>query len=123
AKHGVAGPYIAFLGTIEPRKNVLRLIAAFEALDWEGTLVVAGRDGWGPPLPDPLPPAVRRLGYIDGDERRALLGGAAAVCYPSLAEGVGLPVLEAMASGAPVVTSAVSSTADGGRGCAVLVDP
>jgi len=123
AKHGLDGPYIAFLGTIEPRKNVPRLIAAFGALDWDGILVVAGRDGWGPPLPDPLPPAVRRIGYIDGDERRALLGGAAAVCYPSLAEGFGLPVLEAMACGAPVVTSAVSSTAEVAGGCAVLVDP
>src|SRR5439155_20388617 len=73
--HGIEAPWIAFLGTIEPRKNVPRLMEAFTRLDFDGVLLIAGRRGWGRPLPEA--PRVRRLGYLPDGERRALPGGAA----------------------------------------------
>lgn len=129
-RRGLTRPWIAFIGTLEPRKNVPRLLDAFSRLadDWPGDLVVAGRLGWGSEgLGQALArvPAgrVHRLGYVADDERRCLLGGAELVCYPSLAEGFGLPVIEAMACGAAVVTSATSATGEVAGDAAELVDP
>jgi glycosyltransferase involved in cell wall biosynthesis len=111
-------PWIAFLGTIEPRKNVPALIRAYSELvaRWNGswgvipTLALAGGEGWESGLDAELiavaPPArVARLGFVPAENLRALLGGAEIVCYPSLGEGFGLPVLEAMACAAPVLTT------------------
>jgi glycosyltransferase involved in cell wall biosynthesis len=111
-------PWIAFLGTIEPRKNLPALLGAYGRLatEWEGawgplpTLALAGGEGWGPDLGPhidavPAPGRVRRVGYIDLDLAHAYLGGSLFVAYPSLGEGFGLPVLEAMASGAAVLTT------------------
>ena len=128
--HGIKGPYLAFLGTLEPRKNLTRLVRAYDrmALDWPGQLLIAGRHGWGiddldQTIQNSRHGAVRRLGYLPDDERSAFLGGATAVCYPSLAEGFGLPVLEAMACGAAVVTAGTSATAEVAGNAAELVDP
>jgi len=107
-------PFVLFVGTIEPRKGLDVLLAAFAALasshpDLE--LWIAGQAGWGEsPLDDAVatPGArerVRRLGYVDDAVLPALLRRAAVVAYPSRGEGFGLPVLEALACGAPVVTS------------------
>jgi glycosyltransferase involved in cell wall biosynthesis len=113
AAHGVqpAG-WIAFLGTLEPRKNLAALVAAYTALDGSRPpLLLAGGDGWGAGIEGDLAAAVaggadiRTLGYLPVDELRAFLGGARVVVYPSLGEGFGLPVLEAMASGATVLTT------------------
>lgn len=113
-RHGLGDSWIAFLGTLEPRKNVPALLAAHRAL-WDEDrgdvppLALAGGDGWDAGLPDALRAApsgsVARLGYLPVDELRALLGGATIVTYPSTGEGFGLPVLEAMACGAAVLTT------------------
>ena len=127
---GVADRYLLFLGTLEPRKNVPLLIDAFEQLaanDEELTLVLAGKRGWGNAALDAAlarathRDRIRELGYVPGDLVPALLRGAAAVAYPSAEEGFGLPALEALACGAPLVTSAGSVMAQLAGDAAVLV--
>ena len=107
--------WIAFLGTVEPRKNVPALLAAHALLRREADvppLLVSGGLGWDRAARDALTLAgdrpgepVRHLGYLPLDELAAYLGGATVVAYPSSAEGFGLPVLEAMSSGAAVLTT------------------
>ena len=122
---GLAEPYLLFVGTLEPRKNVDRLVAAVGSLSSQLPLVLVGPPGWGgdpAPGPDGASP-VRRLGFVDEPTKAALYEGAEVVCYPSLREGFGFPVLEAMAHGAPVVTSRETATAEVGGDAVVLVDP
>jgi glycosyltransferase involved in cell wall biosynthesis len=124
------GSYLLFLGTIEPRKNLGRLLDAVVRLGSDvGPLVVAGADGWGN---DELSPRlaelgrrgrVRGLGYISGSLRVSLLAGARAFVFPSLYEGFGLPALEAMACGTPVVTSNVSALPEVVGDAGLLIDP
>jgi glycosyltransferase involved in cell wall biosynthesis len=114
--------YLLFVGTLEPRKNLRRLVEAVELLPAGRDLVVAGPSGWGPGEHQPSP-RVRWLGFVDERTKVALYAGADALCYPSLREGFGLPVLEAMALGTPVVTSAGTATAEVGGDAVVLVDP
>jgi glycosyltransferase involved in cell wall biosynthesis len=107
-------PYVAFLGALEPRKNVPALIRGFAAAragrpDPMG-LVLAGQPGWDHQVEralDDVPHRVRviRAGYLPFEHLAGFLGGAALVAYPSLGEGFGLPVLEAMACGASVLTT------------------
>ena len=106
--------YVAFLGTLEPRKNIPALIRGWVAACRGRTdppaLVIAGGSGWDDQVADaiaavPAGLTIVRPGYLPQDELAALLGGATVVAYPSLAEGFGLPVLEAMACGAPVLTT------------------
>ena len=115
-------PYLLFVGTLEPRKNLARLLEAYRSLDVDQQLVLVGPEGWGEQAPDPVA-GERRLGFVDEVTKAALYEGADAVCYPSLREGFGLPVLEAMAHGAPVVTSRGTATAEVGGDAVVLVDP
>jgi glycosyltransferase involved in cell wall biosynthesis len=122
ARHGLQHPYVLFVGTVEPRKNLARLVEAVRSLrrpDLE--LVLVGPAGWDEQVDGGA--GVRRLGFVAQDDLHVLYAGAAAVCYPSLREGFGLPVLEAMAHGAPVVTSEGTATAEVAGGAAVLVDP
>ncbi len=126
-RHGVSGPYVLFVGTVEPRKNLAGLLAAVARLDRPDlTLVVVGPVGWGDELDlaaAGLASPVARLGHVPAEDLPALYAGAAAFCFPSFEEGFGLPVLEAMAAGAPVVTSSGTATADVAGDAALLVDP
>ncbi|MHC4933552.1 MAG: glycosyltransferase family 4 protein, partial [Planctomycetota bacterium] len=118
--------YLLAVGTLEPRKNHARLIRAFGRLDGERELRIAGGRGW---LCDEVvraaeaTPGVRLLGHLDDTALRAQLAGAAAVAYPSLLEGFGLPLLEAMAAGKPVLTSDRDPLRTVAGGAALLVDP
>ena len=126
---GVDGDYVVVVGTLEPRKNLARLLAAWRLVERDLRLVVVGPQGWGTALGGDdggsgLPANVTMTGFVDDDTRDALYAGAVASVYPSLFEGFGLPVLESMALGCPVVTSAGTATeelVDGGAG--IAVDP
>jgi glycosyltransferase involved in cell wall biosynthesis len=116
-------PYVLFVGTIEPRKNLDRLLDAWDALPrdvrQEYELVLAGPSGWGQVRPG----TYTHLGYVPEVELPSLTAGATAFCYPSLYEGFGFPVAQAMAAGVPVITSNVSSLPEVAGDGAVYVDP
>lgn len=125
-RYGLTGRYVLSVGTLEPRKNLARLIEAFSRLDAPGvTLVVVGPEGWGESLAGAaarLGDRLRLTGFVPRPLLAPLYRGAAVVAYPSLWEGYGLPVAEAMGAGAPVVTSAGTATEElvsGGAGLAV----
>jgi alpha-1,3-rhamnosyl/mannosyltransferase len=110
------GEYVLAVGTLEPRKNLERLGEAARRAGVE--LRIAGDPGWGTVAVHGKP-----LGFVPDEQLARLYRGALCVAYPSLYEGFGLPVLEAMACGAPVVTSATGATAELAGDAAVLVDP
>ena len=131
AKYGIAGAYILYMGTLQPRKNLLRLIEAFQPLSQQHPvkLVLAGSKGW---LYDDIFALVQTLnltervhlpGFVPPTDKAALISGAEVYAYPSLYEGFGLPILEAMACGVPVLTSNVSSMPEIAADAALLVDP
>lgn len=119
-RYGLPDRYVLFVGTLEPRKNLMRLAEAVARLDTPPELVVAGAEGWG----DALPSAGegRFVGFVPNEDLPAVYAGAAAFAYPSLEEGFGMPIAEAMAYGVPVVTSRGSATEEVAGGAAVLVD-
>ena len=126
ARLGLRAPYVLWTGTIEPRKNLPRLLQAFEGIDRRFELVLVGPRGWNEdlePLIRPLGSRIKPLGFVPPGDLRALYAGAEVFCFPSLFEGFGLPVLEAMTQGTPVVTSRGTSTEELGGDAAVLVDP
>jgi glycosyltransferase involved in cell wall biosynthesis len=110
------------LGTIEPRKNIARLVEAWQLLGGEVGLALAGGDGWGD-RPDLADPSIRRLGFVPEADVGSLYRGSAVFVYPSLYEGFGIPVIEAMACGVPVVASAHPSLDEACGDAAVRVDP
>ncbi len=121
-RFGLRGRYVLHLGTAEPRKNIAALARVADRLPDDVTVVLAGGDGWGD---DDVPGSarVRRVGFVTETEKWALLAGAAVFCYPSLWEGFGLPVAEAMAVGTPVVTSQDTSLAEVVADAGLCVDP
>jgi glycosyltransferase involved in cell wall biosynthesis len=134
---GIEGPYFLFVGGLEPRKNLRMLLRAFDRLDSEirPTLVLAGAPvHWIPGGPEIMSSALRSLpeevqrkvilpGYVTNKQKVALYTGAEALVYPSVYEGFGFPVLEAMACGTPVLTSDTSSLPEVAGDAAILVDP
>jgi glycosyltransferase involved in cell wall biosynthesis len=126
---GVRSPFILAVGTLEPRKNHLGVIKAFERLDCPHQLVIAGARGWKDEgilaaiERSPRRDQILRLDYVDADVLDGLYRGADLLAYPSLYEGFGLPILEAMARGCPVVTGNGSSLPEVGGDAAVYVDP
>jgi glycosyltransferase involved in cell wall biosynthesis len=130
ARLGVKRPYIVFVGTLEPRKAVPDLVAAFDRVadaDAEVSLVVVGRRGWELTDIERSMAAARhrdrvvRTGYVPGRAVPALLRQAAVAAYPSIDEGFGLPALEALACGTPLVTTAGTAMAEVSGDAAVLV--
>jgi glycosyltransferase involved in cell wall biosynthesis len=121
---GIGHPYAVAVGTIEPRKNLRRLLQAWgaaraELSDW--TLVLAGPQGWGPELPEVA--GVRPIGWVGDETLPGLVAGAGFFCYPSLYEGFGLPPLEAMAAGTPVLAGRYEAAAEVLGEAALVVDP
>ncbi|MDQ3876822.1 MAG: glycosyltransferase family 4 protein [Actinomycetota bacterium] len=126
-KYGLSRPYVLWVGTAEPRKNLRRLLEAFSTIDdAEIDLIVVGPKGWNEtlgPLVARSGGRVRTLGFVPRSDLGPLYAGARAFCFPSLLEGFGFPVLEAMTHGTPVVTSRGTSTEEIAGDAAVLVDP
>lgn len=122
-------PYLLYLGAIEPRKNVDTLLDAWASfrLKSDFDLVIAGASGWASEKTmarlNAQPAGVRYLGYVSEDELPGLMAGATAFIYPSLYEGFGLPVAQAMAAGVPVITSNTSCLPEVAGEGALLVDP
>ena len=123
-------PYFAYVGNLEPRKNLERLLEAFKSIRGRGfDLVIAGNSWFrGDRVIQRarelgLDEQVHFLGYVPRAHLPAIISGAEAFVYPSLLEGFGLPVLEAMACGRPVITSDNSSLSEISAGAALLVDP
>lgn len=135
ARYHIRGAYVLYVGTLQPRKNLGHLLEAYAIVRKQAKrgetpgLVIAGRKGW---LYDQIFQQVERLGleggvifpgYVPQDDLPALLSGARLFVLPSLYEGFGLPVLEAMACGTPVLCSNVSSLPEVAGDAALLVDP
>jgi glycosyltransferase involved in cell wall biosynthesis len=128
-KYGLPERYFLFLGTLQPRKNIAVIVQAYQR--WRSAnadeavgLVLAGKAGWlyDEQWADGLP-GVHLPGYIDEADKGALYAGALALVFPSLYEGFGFPVLEAMHCGTPVITSNTSSLPELAEDAALLVDP
>jgi len=126
-RYGLQRPYVLAVGTLEPRKNLPALIEAFTALEDPHDLVLVGALGWETGETQAAiarhPDRIKALGHVPDADLAALYAGAALFAYPSLYEGFGLPVLEAMAAGAPVLTSNISSLPEVAGDAAILVDP
>ena len=115
-------PYVLTVATLEPRKNLSTLVEAHRLLGGDVLLAVAGGTGWGD-QPQLRGPNVVRLGFVSDEELARLYRGAAAAVYPSRFEGFGIPIIEAMACGAPVVASSHESMDEAAGDAAVRADP
>ena len=135
-KFGISSSYILFVGTLQPRKNIIKLIEAFSKLKTENLklkdnleLVIVGRKGWqfeeilNAPKKYGVEDRVKFLDSVTDEDLPSLYKNALCFCLPSLYEGFGLPILEAMQYGCPVATSNVSSLPEAGGDAALYFDP
>jgi glycosyltransferase involved in cell wall biosynthesis len=132
-RYGIETPYILYVGSLEPRKNLLRLLEGYSQLrSWSdkwSLVIVGARNFWksSPVVKEVkelgLKSYVRFTGYVPDEDLPAIYSGADLFVFPSIYEGFGLPVLEAMACGIPVVTSNTSSLPEVAGDAALLVDP
>lgn len=120
-KYALPKEYLLFVGTVSPRKNVNQMIRAWRLVKDAPPFAIIGSIGWGEP--PQMPDSFIHLATIDDADLPAFYSGAVALVLPSLYEGFGLPIVEAMACGTPVVTSNVSSMPEVGGNAAVYVDP
>ncbi len=132
SRAGVRRPYVLFVGTQEPRKAIPDLVGAFDRIASSHddlSLVIAGGRGWGATAVDAAVSAARhrervtRTGYVEDETVAVLMRRAEAVVYPALEEGFGLPALEALACGTPLVTTSGSAMAELAGGAGLLVAP
>jgi len=131
ARHRIAPPYVLSVGTLEPRKNLVRLVRAYRRLAARGashSLVLAGPVGWRPgelleETTKDGPGRVVLTGFVGERDLDALYRGASVFVYPSLYEGFGLPVLDAMARGIPTVVSTASSLPEVAGEAGLPIDP
>jgi glycosyltransferase involved in cell wall biosynthesis len=122
ARTSLDRPYLLSLATLEPRKNLGTLVDAWRPLRDELALAIGGAAGWGdPPLLDD--PAIVKLGFVQYADAPALMRGASVFAYPSRFEGFGMPIVEAMACGVPVVASTHPSLDEACGDAAVRADP
>lgn len=130
-KYGLKKPFVLYLGTLEPRKNIVSILKAYAGLKKRGelNLVLAGKKGW---MYDEIFRQVRDLriekdvvftGFFPDEDKSALLSAAEVFVYPSFFEGFGMPVVEAQACGTPVITSSVTSLPEAGGKGALYVEP
>lgn len=128
-KYGITRDYVLFVGTLQPRKNIIRLIEAFSKVDSSVDLVVVGKKGWQfeeileAPKKFNVEGRVKFIHDVEEGELPSFYENAKMLVLPSLYEGFGLPVLEAMQKGCPVITSNVSSLPEAGGNAALYVDP
>ena len=125
-KYKIKKPYILSVATWEPRKNIQKLVDVFEKIQKENpnlSLVLTGKHGWGQDPSFKDNDRIVSTGFIPRDDLTALYSGCRVFVYPSLYEGFGLPILEAMACGTPVITSNNSSMTEIAKDAAILVDP
>ncbi len=133
SRYAEGAPYWLYVGAIHPRKNIHRLIEAFDAFKRQtghpARLILAGRFAWQPgPVLAAFEAAAHKAhihftGFVPDEELPLLMGGAMGLVYPSLFEGFGLPLLEAMQVEVPIITSAVSSMPEVAGPAALLIDP
>ena len=129
-KYGISDPYLLYLGTLQPRKNLARLVEAFAAAKVEHHLVLAGKHGWLAHVIEEavasLPPAasgrIHLSGFVDEEDKAALISGATGLVYPSLYEGFGFPIVEAQRCETPVLCADSSSLPEVAGAGALLVD-
>lgn len=122
----VQGEFLLCVGSVEPRKNLLRLAEAHRQSGSRYPLVIAGPDGWRSDEIAPrlaAEPAIIRLPYVDRPLLMALMTQARALVFPTITEGFGLPIIEAMQLGTPVLTSRGGATEEVAGGAALLADP
>jgi glycosyltransferase involved in cell wall biosynthesis len=131
-RYGITHEYLLYIGTLQPRKNLIRLVTAFSSLQPPTSnlqMVIAGAKGW---LYSDIFAMVKQLGLeykvlspgrVADEDKVALISGAVALVFPSLYEGFGLPVIEAMQCGTPVICSKTSSLPEVAGDAALLTDP
>lgn len=128
-KYNFPESYLLFVGSLEPRKNIALLIDALQATKTDIPLVLVGWHGWGYKgwlekiKTTDLKSRIYVTGHVPDDDLKAIYSGAAALVYPSLYEGFGLPILEAMACGCPVICSNTASMPEVAGDAAILIDP